>query len=64
MKDVHHHRQVRRAHKQRALGAAAVEVTMPGVQRHRENRLLAPHSKLRRLPSVNSTWVDPLPSNK
>ncbi len=45
VEDVHHHRQVGGADQERALGAAAVEVPMLGVERDGEQALLAPFKR-------------------
>ena len=42
VEDIHHHRQVRRGDEQRALGAAAVEVPVFGIERNGEQALGAP----------------------
>ena len=42
VKDIHHHRQVRRGDQKRALGAAAVEVPVFGIERNGEQALGAP----------------------
>ena len=42
VKDIHHHRQVGGADDKRALGAAGVEVAVPGVERDGEQAFFAP----------------------
>src|SRR5215469_6831805 len=64
---VHHHRQVCGTDKQRPLGTATSTLEVPSGRclslSGMAKRLLAPHSKLRRLPSGNSSCVEPCPSS-